>query len=214
YDLRAAAPHAENPGRMNGALPADSAIGDFEPAFANAAVKIDAIYTTPYQNQAPMEPPATMAAWDGQMLTVHTAAQLTTSPQEGLARTFNIPKENVRVITRYVGGGFGSKLPYYVDATLAAIGARILRRPVKVAMTRPQVFHTTTHRTASEQQLRLGGGRDRRLSAYGRGAKRDGRLPASAQDALVPCARFDIFTEPVCESARMLYAAPNRLTRH
>jgi xanthine dehydrogenase YagR molybdenum-binding subunit len=182
-------------------MPADSAIGDFESAFANAPVKIDVIYTTPYQHQAPMEPHATMAVWEGEMLTVHMSAQLTTSPREGLARTLNIPKENIRIVTRYVGGGFGSKLPYYVDATLAAIGARTLGRPVKVAMTRPQVFHTTTHRTASEQHVRLG-------------AERDGRLIAYSQDALVHCARFDMFTEPVCESARMLYAAPNRLTRH
>ena len=104
------------------------------------------------------------------MLTVHTSAQLTTSPQEGLARTLNIPKENVRIITRYVGGGFGSKLPYYVDATLAAIGARMLGRPVKVAMTRPQLFHMTTHRTASEQRVRLGADRDGRLTAYGQDA--------------------------------------------
>ena len=201
YDLHAAGPQAENPGRMNGALPADSAVGDFESAFANAPVPIDAAYTTPYQNQAPMEPHATMAVWDGPMLTVHMAAQLTTSPQEGLARTFNIPKENVRVITRYVGGGFGNKLPFYVDATLAAIGARMLRRPVKVAMTRPQMFHITTHRTASEQRVRLGADRDGRLIAYG-------------QDALVQSARFDIYTDPVCGAARMLYAAPNRLTRH
>src|ERR1700681_3030738 len=201
YDLHAAAPHAENPGLINGGMPGDSAVGDFEPAFANAPVKIEAIYTTPYQHQAPMEPHATMAIWEGQMLTVHTSAQLTTSPQEGLARTFNIPKEDVRVITRYVGGGFGSKLPFYIDATLAAIGARILRRPVKVSMTRPQLFHITTHRTASEQRLRLGADRDGRLTAYG-------------QDALVQCARFDHYTEPVCGAARMLYAAPNRLTRH
>jgi xanthine dehydrogenase YagR molybdenum-binding subunit len=201
YDLSAAGPYAENPGRINGGLPADSAVGDFESAFASAPVQIDAAYTTPYHCQAAMEPHATMATWEGEMLTVHTAAQLTTSPQEGLARTFNIPKENVRVITRYVGGGFGGKLPYYVDATLAAIGARMLGRPVKVAMTRPQVFHTTTHRTASEQRVRLGADRDGRLTAYG-------------QDALVQCARFDIFTEPVCAAARMLYAAPNRLTRH
>jgi xanthine dehydrogenase YagR molybdenum-binding subunit len=201
YDLHAAGPYAENPGRINGGLPADSAVGDFESAFAHAPVQIDAAYTTPYQCQAAMEPHATMAAWEGQMLTVHTAAQLTTSPRDGLARTFDIPKENVRVITRYVGGGFGGKLPYYVDATLAAIGSRMLGRPVKVAMTRPQVFHTTTHRTASEQRVRLGADRDGRLTAYG-------------QDALVQCARFDIFTEPVCAAARMLYAAPNRLTRH
>src|SRR5712671_4125060 len=202
YDLHAAAPRAEKPaGLIDGGLPADSAVGDFESAFAGAPVKIDAIYTTPYQHQAPMEPHATMAEWDGAMLTVHTAAQLTTSPQEGLARTFNIPKENVRVITRYVGGGFGGKLPYYVDATLAAIGARMLGRPVKVVMTRPQVFTNTTHRSASEQHLRLGADRNGQLVAYG-------------QDALVQSARFDTYTEPVCAAARMLYAAPNRLTRH
>ena len=201
YDLHAAAPRAENPGKINGGLPADSAIGDFDSAFAGAPVKIDAIYTTPYQHQAPMEPHATMAEWNGTKLTVHTAQQLTTSPQEGLARTFNIPKENVRVVTRYVGGGFGSKLPYYVDATFAAIGAGMLGRPVKVAMTRPQLFSLTTHRSASEQHLRLGADQDGRLLAYG-------------QDALVQSARFDIYTEPVSGAARMLYAAPNRLTRH
>jgi xanthine dehydrogenase YagR molybdenum-binding subunit len=201
YDLQAAAPHAENPGRVSTGEPADSTVGDFAAAFAAAPVKIDASYTTPYQHQSPMEPHATMAMWESSTLTVHTAAQLTTSPQEGLARTFNIPKENVRIITRYVGGGFGSKLPYFADATLAAIGARMLRRPVKVAMTRPQMFHATTHRTASAQRVRLGADRDGRLTAYG-------------QEALVHCARFDIYTEPVSIAARMLYAAPNRLTRH
>src|SRR6202045_2330615 len=201
YDLRAAGPTAENPGQLSDGTPAYSSIGDFEAAFTTAPVKIEAIYTTPYQNQPPMEPHATMAMWEGQKLTVHTSAQLTTSPQEGLARTFNIRKENVRIVTRYVGGGFGSKLPFYVDATLAAIGARLVRRPVKLAMTRPQLFHMTTHRTASEQRLRLGADRNGRLTAYG-------------QDALVQCARFDHYTEPVCGAARMLYAAPNRLTRH
>src|SRR3984893_12289462 len=201
YDLRAAGPYAENPGLINGGDPADSAVGGFASAFADAPVQVDAMYSTPYQNQAPMEPHATMAVWEDQLLTVHTSAQLTTSPQEGLARTFGIPQQNVRIITRYIGGGFGSKLPFYVDATLAAIGARMLDRPVKVVMTRPQLFHMTTHRTASEQRVRLGADRDGRLTAYG-------------QDALVQCARFDIYTEPVCGAARMLYAAPNRLTRH
>jgi xanthine dehydrogenase YagR molybdenum-binding subunit len=201
YDLDVAGPSAENPGRIDGDLPADSAVGDFESAFANAPVQVDAHYTTPYQHQAPMEPHATLAAWDGGMLTVHTSAQLTTSPREGLARTLQIPKENVRIVTRYVGGGFGNKLPYYVDATLAALAARTLGRPVKVAMTRPQLFQITTHRSASEQHVRLGADRDGRLVAYG-------------QDALVDCARFDIYTEPVSGAARMLYAAANRLTRH
>jgi len=201
YDLHAAAATAINPGRIGASEPADSAIGDFGNAFANAPVQIDARYVTPYQHQAPMEPHATMAAWDGAKLTVHTAAQLTTSPREGLARIFGIPAEDVRIVTRYVGGGFGSKLPYYVDATLAAIGARMLGRPVKVAMTRPQLFHLTSHRTASEQRVRLGADRDGRLTAYG-------------QDALVQTASFDQYVEPVMLAARTLYAAPNRLTRH
>jgi len=201
YDLRAAGPTAINPGRIGASDPADSAIGDFDEALANAPVKIDATYTTPYQHQAPMEPHATMAVWDGPRLTVYTAAQLTASPQEGLARTFNMRKEDVRVITRYIGGGFGGKLPYYFEATLAAMGARTLKRPVKVAMTRPQLFHMTTHRTASEQRLRLGANTDGRLTAYG-------------QDALVQTAAFDQYVEPVMLAARTLYAAPNRLTRH
>jgi xanthine dehydrogenase YagR molybdenum-binding subunit len=201
YDLHAARSQAEKASWVDGGIPADSSIGDFDSAFANAPVQIDALYTTPYQHQAPMEPHATMAVWEGEMLTVHMGAQAPTGPQEGLARTFNIPKQNVRIVTPYIGGGFGGKLPYYVDATLAAIGARMLGRPVKVAMTRPQVFQTTTHRTASEQRVRLGAGRDGQLTAYG-------------QDALVHCARFDRFTEPVCGATRMLYAAPNRLTRH
>lgn len=201
YDLHASAASALDPGQIGANDPADSAIGDFEKAFADAPVKIDVSYTTPYQHQMPMEPHATMAVWDGPQLTVHTAAQLTTSPQEGLARTFNMRKEDVRIITRYIGGGFGNKLPYYVDATLAAMGARVLKRPVKVGLTRPQLFYLTSHRTASEQHLRLGADRDGRLTAYG-------------QDALVQTASFDNYVEPVMLAARTLYAAPNRLTRH
>ena len=79
YHLHAAAPHAENPGKIDGGAPADTAVGDFASAFAAAPVKIDAAYTTPYQHSAPMEPHASMAFWEGEMLTVCTAAQLTTS---------------------------------------------------------------------------------------------------------------------------------------
>ena len=201
YDLRAAGPTAIVPRVIDGGAPGDSAVGDFDGAFADAPVKVEATYTTPYQHQAPMEPHTTMAVWSGAQLIVYTAAQLTESPQEGLARTLNMRKEDVRVITRYIGGGFGGKLPYYFEATLAAIGARMLKRPVKVAMTRPQTFHLTTHRSASEQHLRLGANLDGRLTAYG-------------HDALVQAASFDDYVEPVMLAARTLYAAPNRLTRH
>src|SRR5262249_47441374 len=195
YDLHAAAPQAKKPDTIDGGGPPDTAVGDFESAFAAAPVKIDAVYTTPYQHSAPMEPHASMAFWEGEILTVCTAAQLTTSPREGLARTLKIPSENVRIITRYIGGGFGNKLPYYVDATLAAIGARVLRRPVKIALTRTQVFQITTHRSASEQRIRIAADRTGRLTAYG-------------QDAFVQSARFDTFTrtrlaggtQPLCRA--------------
>ena len=210
FDLHAAGPTAIDPSSISIeskptgrsiSVPTDSSIGEFEQAFADAPIKVDATYITPYQNQAPMEPHATMAVWNGPKLTVYSSQQLTTSPQEGLARTLNIGKEDVRVITRYIGGGFGSKLPYYFEATLAAIGARMLNRPVKVAMTRSQLFYLTTHRTASEQRVRLGANADGRLTAYG-------------QDALVQTASFDEYVEPVMLAASTLYAAPNRLTRY
>ena len=86
-------------------------------------MKIEAVYTTPYQNQAPMEPHATMAVWEGQMLTVHTSAQLTTSPQEGLARTFNIPKENVRVVTGAIDDHLNDK--GYIVPGLGDAGDRL-----------------------------------------------------------------------------------------
>ena len=109
YDLHAAGPTAINPDSISSSEPAASSIGEFDKAFAEAPIKIDATYITPYRNQAPMEPHATMAVWNGPKLTVHMSAQLTTSPREGLSRTLNIRKEDVRVITRYIGGGFGSK---------------------------------------------------------------------------------------------------------
>src|SRR5262249_58985158 len=126
---RAGPRQGKNRGRIGGGAPADTAVGDFESSFAAAPVKIDAAYTTPYQHSAPMEPHASTAFWEGDMLTVCTAAQLTASPREGLARTLNIPPENVRIITRYIGGGFRNKLPYYIDSTLAALRACVLRRP-------------------------------------------------------------------------------------
>src|SRR6195256_4949039 len=126
---------------------ADSAVGDFAGAFASAAVQIDVTYTTPLQSHAMMEPHATLATWEGDNLILHTANQMLNQGQQAVATTLKIPVENVRLVSPFIGGGFGGKLWVNADAILTAIASRQLKRPVKAALTRQQVFHVTTHRS-------------------------------------------------------------------
>jgi xanthine dehydrogenase YagR molybdenum-binding subunit len=146
-----------------------------------------------------MEPHASVASWDDGVLTVRTAVQLVESAHKSIASTLKLAPDKVKVIAEYIGGGFGGKLPVYADAILAALAARELMRPVKVVLTRQQMFHVTTHRCASIQRVRLG-------------AQRDGRLSAIGHESIAQSARADEFTEPVVNTTRSLYAAPHRLT--
>ncbi len=179
----------------------DGSKDGFENAFAASAVKCDSRFTTPPHAAAPMEPPATLAYWEGRKLTVHCSAQLINSAQKGVASTLGIPLRNVRVVSRYIGGGFGSKLPIYGDVILSALAARELGRPVKTALTRQQMFHITSHRSDTVQRLRLG-------------ASADGKLAAVGHEAWSNGARYDNFFEPSALQTRLLYAAPQRYTPH
>jgi xanthine dehydrogenase YagR molybdenum-binding subunit len=187
--------------QSNGSPGPDSAVGDFEHAFSNAPVQIDVTYTTPLQSHAMMEPHATLAFWEGDKLTLHTANQMLNRGQAIMARTLQIPVENIRLISPYIGGGFGAKLWINADSVLAAIAARQLNRPVKCALTRQQIFHVTTHRSDTIQRIRLGTGPD-------------GRILAIGHDVL----SGNLVTEPGYEASanqtRTLYAGANRLTRH
>jgi xanthine dehydrogenase YagR molybdenum-binding subunit len=109
YDLDKAKDTARAPDSINGDAP-DTAIGDFDGAYASAPVKVDATYTTPDQSHAMMEPHATLAAWKGDRLTVWTSNQMIAWGQGELARTLGIPKEKVRLVSPFIGGGFGGKL--------------------------------------------------------------------------------------------------------
>lgn len=144
FELAAAKETATKPNRITGG-PADTAVADFAGAFAAAPVQLDATYTTPDQAHAMMEPHASIAAWDVDKLTVWTSNQMIDWSARELAKTLGIPKEKVRVISPFIGGGFGSKLFLRADALLAALGARAAGRPVKVALTRP--WSSTTPRT-------------------------------------------------------------------
>ena len=179
----------------------DGSKDEFDKAFAAAAVKVDSRFSTPAHAAAAMEPPATLAYWEGNKLTLHCSAQLVNSAQQGVASTLQIPLGNVRLVSRYIGGGFGSKLPIYGDVILTALAARELKRPVKTALTRQQMFHITSHRSDTVQRLRLG-------------ASADGKLNAVGHEAWSNGARYDNFFEPSALQTRLLYSAPARYTPH
>jgi xanthine dehydrogenase YagR molybdenum-binding subunit len=178
----------------------DTAVGDFAGAFAKAAVKIDQTYTTPDQSHAMMEPHATIAAWEGDKLTLWTSNQMIAWAVGDMAETLLIPKENIRVDSPYVGGGFGGKLWVRADAVMAALGARAAGRPVKVALARPQIMNATTHRPATIQRLRIGAGKDGRIDAIAHevwSGDLDGGAPETAAN-----------------QTRLLYRGDNRMTAH
>jgi xanthine dehydrogenase YagR molybdenum-binding subunit len=199
YDLTANTGAAKKP--PEGMFMPDSGAGDFDANFPQAPVQLDVVYTTPDQSQAMMEPHASRAVWDGDKLTIYTANQLLGPAQQTIAATLQMEPENVRVVALYVGGGFGSKLKVFGDAILAALAAKELRRPVKIALTRQQIFNHTSHRTATIQRLRLG-------------AEKDGKLTAIAHETFVSNLPGKTFFEPVGLATTMLYAAPHRKIRH
>jgi xanthine dehydrogenase YagR molybdenum-binding subunit len=149
-------------------------------------------YTTPLQSHAMMEPHATLAMWDGDKLTLYTANQMLNQGQQAIATTLKIPVENVRLISPFIGGGFGGKLWVNADAILAAIASRQLKRPVKAALTRQQVFHVTTHRSDTIQRVRLATDRDGRIMAIGHDGFR----------AICPASKP--MREPLCKPARFM----------
>jgi xanthine dehydrogenase YagR molybdenum-binding subunit len=148
-----------------------------------------------------MEPHAALAVWSGGELTLYTSTQTVASIHAAVANTLQVPPERVRIVSRFTGGGFGDKLIVHAETVLAALAARALERPVKVALTRQQMFANTGHRPMMIQNVRLGAGRD-------------GRLAALAHEVWSQTARSEEFAEQTAVFARSLYAAPNRLTRH
>ncbi|GGR19445.1 xanthine dehydrogenase family protein molybdopterin-binding subunit [Deinococcus ruber] len=177
----------------------DSVVGDFEQAFRAAPVKVDLTFSTPDQSQSPMEPQASLASWDGDQLTVYTSHQVVHWVQAGLAATLKIPKKNVRILSPFVGGGFGSKLLFFADIVLASVASRLLGQPVKTALTRPQYYNATSHRPATIQRVRLAADRNGQLLAVGHDTW-SGNLPGGEG-------------EPAADQTKLLYAGEHRLIR-
>jgi xanthine dehydrogenase YagR molybdenum-binding subunit len=180
----------------------DSTRGDLVAGFAAAKLKVEGTYTTPIENHHPMEMHATTAVWQGDnALTVYDSTQGIFGVRNRLATIFGIPKENVRVIDHYVGGGFGSKGSPWSHVALAALAAKAIKRPVKLVVTRQQMCSLTGHRPKTIQQVSLG-------------ADARGMLTAIAHHVTSETSRFDLFVEPSALQTRMLYSCPNVATSH
>jgi xanthine dehydrogenase YagR molybdenum-binding subunit len=189
------------PPLVNRGNPTDTLTGDPEAALASAAASVDRAYTTPAYHNNPMEPHATLAAWSGDELTVYDANQGAHPIRDTLAAMFGIDAARIRVISPYVGGGFGSKLLPHPHVALAVMAARLAGRPVKVALTRQQMFAVAGYRTPTIQRVRLGAGSD-------------GRLAAITHDVVEQTATTHEFAEDTAAVSRMMYAAPSRATSH
>jgi xanthine dehydrogenase YagR molybdenum-binding subunit len=196
YDLKQAKNSARLPKKEE---KPETKTGDFAGAFASAPVKLDASYTTPDQSHAMIEPHASLAVWEGNKLTLWTSNQMIDWSRGDLAKTLGIPKENVRLVSPFIGGGFGGKLFLRSEALMAALGARAAGRPVKVALQRALMFNNTTHRPATIQRIRIGATREGRITAIAHEST-SGDLPDGQPETAV-------------QQTRLLYAGPNRFTQ-
>src|SRR2546423_3206585 len=133
----------------------ESERGDPDSAFASAPVKVDQTYVTPTETHNPIELQGTTAIWDGSMLTIYEESQGIFNMQGILAQMFELPKEKVRVITKFVGSGFGSKLWPWTHCALAVAAARQLKKPVKLVISRKMMFQTVGHPPRTPQRVRL-----------------------------------------------------------
>lgn len=199
FDLAAEKGSAAKPPSSGFGGVADTAVGDFAGAFAAAPVTVDTTCTTPDQSHAMMEPHATTAVWDDGGVRVWTSNQMVAWNHGALAKMLALPKDKVRLISPYVGGGFGAKLFPRADLLLAALGARKAGRPVKVALQRPLIMNNTTHRPATIQRVRIGADRDGRITAIGHEGW-SGDLPGGGPETAV-------------NQTRIFYAGANRMTR-
>jgi xanthine dehydrogenase YagR molybdenum-binding subunit len=170
--------------------------GDAEAAFSTAPVKIDETYVTPAETHNPLELHATTALWDGTNLTLYESSQGIFNLRSVLAQMFGLPKENVRVITKFVGSGFGSKLFPWTHCLLAAAAARQLGKPVKLVVSRKMMFQTVGHRPRTQQRVRVG-------------ATPDGKLVSLQHDYVYTRSMLDIHHEDCGEATPFQYSVPN-----
>src|ERR1700733_213703 len=172
--------------------------GDLETAFRNGEFTLDEVYETPVEHHHPMEPHATVAVWEGEHLTLYNASQIVNGAQHAAANTLNIKPENVRIVSPFIGGGFGSKGGQWANLVLAAVAAKMVGRPVQLALNRQQMFNSVGLRQRNVQRMRLA-------------ANKDGKLLALTHETTTHCAIDDEFVEPCGDCSKIMYEVPNSL---
>jgi xanthine dehydrogenase YagR molybdenum-binding subunit len=181
--------------------PSQTQRGDPEAALASAAVKVDQSYVIPRENHNPIEMHVTIAAWDGDHLTLWDKTQWVDNVADEIAAVFDLPAQNIRVISPFVGGAFGSGLRAWPHVTLAALGARVAGRPVKLMLSRREMYYGTGYRPYTVQRVALG-------------AARDGALLAILHDAYQETSTYEEYTEALLNATRFLHSCQNVYTRH
>jgi CO/xanthine dehydrogenase Mo-binding subunit len=189
------APVVANPWGM------DTVRGDAAAALASAAVVYDQEFTIAAETNNPLGLFATVAHWEDDRLTVHDSTQWPAQARTTLATVFSVPEENVRVLVPYLGGGFGAGLRIWPHTVLTVLAARMLNRPVKLVLTRPEMFTAIGHRPQTAQRLRLG-------------TSRDGRLLAIDHESTSTMATDETHIEPIILETPTMYACENLATRH
>ncbi|WP_445503067.1 xanthine dehydrogenase family protein molybdopterin-binding subunit [Microvirga sp. G4-2] len=178
-----------------------AARGDADRALADAPVKVDVTYDMARENHNPMEPHAVVAAWDGDRLTLWSKSQFVVNEQAEIAAIFGMPTQNVQVICPFIGGAFGTSLRTWPHVTLAAMAARQVGRPVKLVLTRRQMFFTTGHRPRTLQRVAIG-------------ASRDGRITGIIHEGNGETSRYEEFTEALLSATSYMYSCPNVRTSY
>jgi xanthine dehydrogenase YagR molybdenum-binding subunit len=181
--------------------PAQVRRGDPESAFESSDVRLDLTYVTPNENHNPLEPSVTVAQWRDGELTVHDSTQWVHGTRAVLARCFDLPEEKVHVIAPFLGGGFGCKGFVWPHLLIAVMAAKITAKPVKLVLTREQMFTGCGHRSQTHQRLRVG-------------ATRDGRLRSVLHDVRNESSRVNVFVEAAGGVTPMLFDIPNIAVTH
>lgn len=179
----------------------DKSRGNPEAALANAEVSIDVNYKVPTEHHNPIEPHATIAVWSGDNLKLYDKTQWVKSVQQHLGSVFGIPESNIEVISPFIGGAFGCAGRIWQQTTIAPIAAKVVNRPVKLVLSRKQMFSMTGHRPYTAQRIAMG-------------ASKDGKLTSIIHEAIGEAASFETYTENVLNASRFLHACPNVQTKY
>lgn len=174
----------------------DKVRGDVDTAFNSAEFKVDAIYETPVEHHNPMEPHSTIAVWEGEKLTLYNGSQIVNGAQTSAAASLQIPPANVRIVSPHIGGGFGSKGGQWANLVLAAVAAKMASRPVKLALTRQQMFNSVGMRQGNHQHMKLA-------------ATKEGKLTSLFHETTTFSAINNEFVEPCGDCSKLMYDVAN-----